>query len=73
MTSSIMSKLDEMGRRVDELERDLNSLAGQAGIEAAGTTATSTSQRRGSKEASPSSSLGLSNAISPPSPHAVEI
>lgn len=33
MSSSIMSKLDEMGRRVDVLEQDLNGLAVQAGIE----------------------------------------
>lgn len=33
-----MSKLDEMGRRVDELERDLGSLAAQAGMEAASPT-----------------------------------
>lgn len=33
MRTNIMSKLDEMGNRVDALERDLHSLASRAGME----------------------------------------
>jgi len=43
-----MTRMDQMGRRVDDLERDLHSLAVQAGVEASNNTntnATTTSRK----------------------------
>lgn len=73
MRTSIMSKLDEMGRRVDDLERDLNSLAAQAGIGASATSSSSSPSSQRKASSSPASSRAASLALSPPSSQAVEI
>mmetsp|Transcript_22651 Transcript_22651/g.42989 ORF Transcript_22651/g.42989 Transcript_22651/m.42989 type:complete len:100 (+) Transcript_22651:124-423(+) len=62
MNTSIMSQLDQMGRRVDDLERDLHSLASQAGLEAP------PSRRRRGKEEESSLSTSSSAPLSPSSP-----
>jgi hypothetical protein len=76
MSSSILSKLDEMGRRVESLERGVQDLSGVAdkpssaiAAAAAADVVSPTSTRRRSQIPPPSTS----KASGSPSPGAVEI